>query len=282
MDTDLLAKLSTWSKARPMKSPNMISTMAASPASASPPPAPTIAPSLSGVHSTRSECAVDSPRVALNAPPYGSPTSSPSRYRLGSSSSRRCRARLRLPMTRSAGTVPPGAQGPGGDLAGDLVNVGADRGVELREVLRVRFRVSQVPVVPPHLVQLFLRSSVVALAVRAETVGCELDHAGSAPLAHVVHHRHQLGPDLVDVDRVHVLVGRAEGGCPAGDGARQLLGGRGGLRDAVVLDHHQQRQRPQHRHVQRLIDRSLAPGAVADINAGECARLSAGQVHRDA
>ncbi len=43
-----------WSKARPTKSPNMISTMTVSPQSARPPATPVMPFSLSGVDSTRS------------------------------------------------------------------------------------------------------------------------------------------------------------------------------------------------------------------------------------
>ena len=69
MATDLAAKLTIWSKASATKSPNMISTIAVSPASARPAATPTMPPSLIGVDSTRSREAVDRPRVTLKAPP---------------------------------------------------------------------------------------------------------------------------------------------------------------------------------------------------------------------
>jgi len=56
-------------EASAMKSPNIISTIAVSPASARPPATPVIAPSLIGVLSTRSGNRVDSPFATLNAPP---------------------------------------------------------------------------------------------------------------------------------------------------------------------------------------------------------------------
>ena len=61
-----------------------------------------------------------------------------------------------------------------------------------------------------------------------------------------------------------------------------LRRGRGGLGDAVVLHHDQQRQPPQRGHVQRLVDRALAPGAVADVDAGDRAGCGPLQVQRDA
>jgi hypothetical protein len=65
----LAAWLRSWSMARAKKSPNMISTMAGLPRIAMPAATPTIPASLIGVAWTRSGNALDSPRVALNAPP---------------------------------------------------------------------------------------------------------------------------------------------------------------------------------------------------------------------
>ena len=43
----------------------------------------------------------------------------------------------------------------------------------------------------------------------------------------------------------------------------------------LFSDHDQQRQPPERGEVQRLVDRALAPGAVADVDAGERAGLGA-------
>ena len=62
-----------------MKSPNMISSTGRQPRSAMPAAMPKIAPSDTGVVITRLGQRDESPWVTLNAPPYGSSTSSPRR-----------------------------------------------------------------------------------------------------------------------------------------------------------------------------------------------------------
>jgi len=71
--------LTTWSKPRAMKSPNMISRMGRCPRNAIPAAMPKSEASLIGVVMTRSGYASLSPCVTLKAPPYGSRMSSPKR-----------------------------------------------------------------------------------------------------------------------------------------------------------------------------------------------------------
>ncbi len=71
--------LTVWSKPSAMKSPNMISRIGRHPRRAMPAATPKIAPSETGVVITRCGHFVERPCVTLNAPPYGSRTSSPRR-----------------------------------------------------------------------------------------------------------------------------------------------------------------------------------------------------------
>ncbi len=100
--TDFDTRLRSWSNMSAAKSPNMASSTTWSPDSARPPATPAIPASLNGVDSTRSGWLVDRPLVTLKAPPYGSTTSSPSRYRSARSSNSRRRAEFRLSTTRGA------------------------------------------------------------------------------------------------------------------------------------------------------------------------------------
>ncbi|CAM5645492.1 hypothetical protein SALBM217S_00520 [Streptomyces griseoloalbus] len=118
MVTDLEIRLSIWSKASAAKSPNIISTIAWSPASARPPATPVMPASLIGVESTRSGWRADRPRVTLKAPPYGSRTSSPSRCSEVRSSNRRSQGRVeRLHHPRARGEDTAGRRRDGGRRA---------------------------------------------------------------------------------------------------------------------------------------------------------------------
>src|SRR5512142_1525408 len=219
-----------------MKSPNITSTIGRSPHSARPAATPTRAPSLIGVAITRSGFRVDSPRLTLNAPPYGSATSSPSRYTRLSSSNSVCRARLRFSTTRSAITSRPFPAGrrTALDHPDRLVDPGPLPGLGGREPLPERRGVPRVPVPGAGRSGLLGGARVVALAVRADPDRVELHHQRGAPQPDRFDQRHQLAPDRVDVVAVHGVVGHPEPVCPARDAAGQVGGQRGRLGDVVV------------------------------------------------
>src|SRR3990170_7252405 len=100
---NLATWLTNWSAASVMKSPNMISTTGRRPRNAIPAAIPTIAASETGVVNTRPGKSVDSPRVTLKAPPYGSRMSSPRIKTFSSKARARCRAALRESRTVGMG-----------------------------------------------------------------------------------------------------------------------------------------------------------------------------------
>ena len=108
-----------------MKSPNMISRIGRWPRSAIPAATPKSDASLIGVVSTRSGYASLSPAVTLNAPPYGSSTSSPRRTTSSRSAKIACSVSLRTWTPRFCAVVlTPRLRGRRGRGVGRLDRLG--------------------------------------------------------------------------------------------------------------------------------------------------------------
>src|SRR5581483_2114234 len=102
---------------------------------------------------------------------------------------------------------------------------------------------------------------VIAFAVRPKARRPELDDQRVDKLAHRKESGLQLIPDVVDVRGVYPLIPDAESIAAGLDCAGHLdLGGRR-LGYAIILDYHHKRKTPQLRHVKRLVDGPLPPGA---------------------
>ena len=217
----------------------MISTIAPVPASARPPATPTMPPSLSGVVSTRSGLAVDSPRVILNAPPYGS--SDVLAEQRTTPGRRRATAVQRLvEVLRDPSCAAPTADGGrAATSADDRAHAFARCRVEPRSnCSRVRAGVARrtsrarARARPPG------AAGVVALAVRAEPVRGELHHQRARRVADP---RRRSGASAARIASMSSESTRRWSMPNAA--ARpamvpgQLAAGRRGLGDAVVLDH---------------------------------------------
>ena len=109
----------------------------------------------------------------------------------------------------------------------------------------------------------------VALVVTVPPVGGGLHHDGAAPVAHRIDdlaHRRRGGNDVVAVDR-HVVEPVAGG--PVLEGGAVLVGRGGELGVPVVLAEEHDGQLPHRGQVQRLVERPLGHGSVAEERNGD-------------
>ena len=250
-----------------MKSPNMISRIGRQPRRAMPAATPKIAPSETGVVITRCGHFVERPCVTLNAPPYGSRTSSPSEIDVVAALEGLGQRRVDDRGAALFHVSPPRASATGEASALAIASVSRRSTASSMDVLLL---VRQPRAGDAERIALARRldlgrvAVVVALRVRAVAVRVEDEEERSRGRPHLGHDLFRGVPDLAHVGRVQLRRLDPERGSAVGDppGQRQMAGS--GLRVEVVLDDDQQRQAPARRDVEALVDDALPQRPVAD------------------
>ena len=212
-------------------------------------------PSLIGVARTRSGKSVLSPRVTLNAPPYGSTMSSPRMTTRGSASSRRRRAsprtRAKITVRLASATTAPSARSTSSSMRS------RSRSSRRRPWIASGSSARRASTSSAGRLSSFLEWWQSRYVWMTRTPGPRACASVGDRLAGGL-------LDLQHVGAVDLGDRQPEGGEAPGDAARQVQRARRALRPAVVLEHHEQRQVPQRREVQGLVDDALAERAVAD------------------
>ncbi len=108
--------------------------------------------------------------------------------------------------------------------------------------------------------------------MRAKAAGVEDQRAGGVRGADFVQEFARGGEDVQHVAGIEFAGGDAKGGKPRGKVACEGAVRGGGLGDAVVFHHEQDRRPPQRGHVQRFIHCAFPQGAIPDENHGNRAR----------